>query len=194
MLANLESETAMNRKAIYGGTVLGLLVSLSFVFVVRGIPYLFRGVSDTTRYSAGYSEGAFESVREGMTEVEVTQLLGQPIKTHAGNPGVVRWYGPPGSWVGEDSGLHTPEGTDFSKSAIIRFDLDGRIAHDGPWPGRSADAIQAMLGPPVQEKTKRSVVYWQYSISPPDASYHRRWIGFDVDGHVAERIAFFWWD
>src|SRR4051794_35820341 len=75
---------------------------------------VYQAVVDSTQYSSGYSEAAFEQIQEGMTQDEVVQLLGQPLGTHAGNPGVVRWYGPPGSWVGEDSGLHTPEGSDGS--------------------------------------------------------------------------------
>lgn len=184
----------MNRKIVRGGIILGLLLGFSVVGMVRGLPLLFTALSDTTQYSPGYTEAAFEAVQEGMTEDEVRRLLGEPIRNHAGNPGVVRWYGPPGSWVGEDSGLHTPNGSDGSKSAIIRFDLSGRVAQDGPWPGRTAEEVKSVLGRPIQEKVSRAVVYWQYSISPPDGSYHRRWIGFDPDGKVAEKIAYFWWD
>lgn len=186
----------MVKRLILSGLLLGMLLIGLFVGLVWWIGRdLYQGVADSTQYSSGYSEAAFEQVQEGMTQEEVVQLLGQPLRTHAGHPGLVRWYGPPGSWVGEDSGLHTPEGSDGSKAAIIRFDLSGKTASsNGPFPGKSAEEVRAALGEPIKEQVQRSIVYWRYSQSPSDGSYHRRWIGFDADGRVAEKKAYFWWD
>src|SRR4051812_44856760 len=107
------------------------------------------------------------------------------------HPGVVRWYGPPGSWVGKDSGLHCPV-SDLSKGAIIRFDLTGKVTQEGPWTGKSADEVSASLGTPIKERVQRATVYWEYTRS--DGNYHRRWVGFDHSGTVVEKVAFFWWD
>ena len=127
-----------------------------------------------------------------MSQAQVLQLLGHPLGSHEGFPGVIRWYGPPGTWIGEDGELHAPSG-EYSKAAIIAFDLPGQTASVwGPYAGRSAEEVQAELGVPVQVKLKRSVIYWQYSRS--DGNYYRRWIGFGPEARVAEKVAFFWWD
>lgn len=140
------------------------------------------------------SESAFADVREGLTEDEVIRLLGQPLGKHEGHPGVVRYYGPPGTWVDED-GLHFPNGSDMFAGGIIRFDVDGKkVVWGQNRAGQSAEEVRAALGEPIQEKIQRSVVYWRYSWSPPDWHYHRRWIGFDAEGRVAEKKSYFYWD
>lgn len=186
----------VKRKRILAGFAVGLLVGLPIGLTLRFGPALSRAAVDSTKYSPDYSEAAFAAVEEGMTEAEVVLLLGQPLGAHAGNPEVVRWYGPPGSRVGEDGGLHPPDGwVDGDKVAIIVFDPSGTTAAlGGPFPGRSADEIGAALGKPIKEEVSRSVVYWRYTQSPSDGSYHRRWIGFDAEGKVADKKAYFWWD
>jgi outer membrane protein assembly factor BamE (lipoprotein component of BamABCDE complex) len=168
----------MNRKLMFG------------VFLVLLSALSYRAV-DSTEYSPGYSEQAFNAVRDGMTEAEVRRLLGPPIRIHIADPGVIRWYGPAGSWVGADGGLHCA-GSDWSNGHIIPFDPTGEVARENPWAGKTKDQISEMLGTPIKEEAQRSTVYWEYTRS--DGNYHRRWVGFDPSGKVAETIAFFWWD
>jgi len=177
------------RKFVFAFVTMTSIIGVLIAAVYFGGPALLRFASDTTQYSTGYSETAFESVRVGMTQAEVIELLGAPLGTHEATPGVVRWYGPPGSSVGEDSGLHTPSGSN-AKSGIFRFDLNGQFTDSG----ESAENIRAEYGEPIKEKVVRAVIIWRYSWSPQDGNYHRRWIGFDIEGKVSEKKAYFWWD
>lgn len=170
------------------GVGVGALVCLGW----RAGPGLLVWALDDTEYSPGYTEANFDAVREGMTEGEVVRLLGRPLDSWKQDPGVVRWYGPPGSSVDEGGGLHVP-GSDWSKSAVIDFDPSGRTARPGgPFAGASPDEVRAALGEPIREEVRRAVVLWRYTRS--DGHHHRRWVGFDAAGMVAEKRAYFYWD
>ena len=66
-----------------------------------------------------------------MTDGEVVEVLDKPLATHEGNPRFVRWYGPPGSTVGEDGRLHVPPSVDWVQYGIVSFDLNDRVIHGG---------------------------------------------------------------
>ncbi len=59
------------------GTAAGLIQVLN----IAGLEgwFLSHLAADTTEYATGYSASAFRKVRPGMSEQEVTQLLGSPI-------------------------------------------------------------------------------------------------------------------
>jgi hypothetical protein len=161
------------------------------VLLVVGTSALLYRMMDSTEYSPGYSEKAFKEVREGMTEADVRRLLGEPLLVHLSNPGVTRWYGPPGSWVNEYGGLICPS-PDWSNLAIIQFDPTGEVTMQNPWARMSPDQITALLGKPIKEVVSRVTVCWVYTRS--EGSYYRRSIGFDQSGKVVEKTAYYYWD
>lgn len=155
-------------------------------------PRMIEWSLDTAVYPPGYSESKFRSVKLGMTESQVSELLGEPLnkwKTKS-KPCLIRYYGPPGSKLANGL-LHCPGSVPGS---VIYFELDGKTVQWGDAAGQTAEQIEAALGKPFHEVLDRTATYWEYSRSSCDGHYTRRWIGFDDGGRVAEKKAYFWWD
>jgi hypothetical protein len=117
-----------------------------------------------TAYAAGYTDHAFRSVRNAMSEEQVQSLLGPPL-------GVAWSYG-----------ANRPHGCGLVhfRSGRVRswaFDACERL---GIRVGLPIDVAAQVLGTPDD-------VHWLYSESPGDTHYRERAIGFSK-GHVVEVI------
>jgi hypothetical protein len=152
-------------------------------------------LTDCTEYSPGYTERAFNAIGEGMSRAEVRRLLGDPLQTVEHEPVVIRYFGPPGSWVGPDGGLHCP-GPGIGAGTMLGFDAGGAAVKWGPsgWFGKSADEVRAALGPPFEVRVSRATVFWKYTRAKPKGDYYRRRIGFDDTGRVVEKVAYWYVD
>jgi hypothetical protein len=178
-------------------TVAGTLIGLGIVVgCLGGVPLAFWYlVIDSTEYAPGYSEKAFQSIREGMTKGEVEQRLGKPFEVRPSTPHVMRWYGPTESKIHEDGGISVPDGGDFSEVAIVQFDEAGSVVvGGGRYHGLTPKQVEDKLGKPLRAAGDPSVEVWHFTRSWNSGNHYRRWIGFDADGRVGKIFSYYYWD
>lgn len=159
-------------------------------------PIMAHCLIDCTEYAPGYSEARFQEIVAGMSEFEVKQLLGEPLRVSEGWPGVYRYYGPAGSTIGPDGGIHSPSG-DFSSCRIIRFNLSGEIAEGGcqpDWIGKTEHEVNELLGKPIETRVRQATRFFCYTRPQPKGDYYVRNVGFDESGIVVEKVASWYWD
>jgi hypothetical protein len=87
-------------------------------------------------------------------------------------------------WVLAD----TQYGSGYSESAFKKVDM-----------GMTEADVRNLIGDPFRSHigypgVTTAVVYWEYSRSPSDGHYFRRWIGIDREGRVVEIVSHFYWD
>ena len=67
------------------------LILLSLVFVLAILYFSFFRCVGTTRYSAQYNEGKFNSLRAGMSVQELERIMGPPLRKIPQTDGDVLW-------------------------------------------------------------------------------------------------------
>ena len=132
---------------------------------------------DTTTYSSAYSDGRFRSVRTGMTDEQVRQLIGAPLAevwgfvpldTH-------KPYDP----VGPCDYVHVRDNK-------VEDYVIGSCRKDGVAPFMPVADLQRLMGSPI-------FVTWRYSESRVDSSYRQRLVYF-ANGRVVRVEARFYVD
>ena len=106
-------------------TIRKSMLVVALVAVLFSIPSCAESVlqtlRDTTVYAPGYSEKRFRSIRLGMTDADLIQIMGQPFEDKSSG-GYVNWYyGPPTLKVAENGSVSGPDYT------YVRADGRGTI-------------------------------------------------------------------
>lgn len=169
---------------------LGVIAVAAVVF--QAIHGLVFGI---TEYAPGFHEEKFQQIRIGDSEAHVIATLGLPFCEHAANPQSLRYYGPVGSFVDELGGIRVPQEADWS-GVIVGFDPQSRLATSGPAEviGKSEADADLIIGVCIKSTNCRATRYLVYSRSPNSGNYHRRWVGLDAQGEVAELVSLYYVD
>jgi hypothetical protein len=113
-------------------------------------------LGEQTEYASGFSERAFASVRSGMSEAEVAQLLGSPLEQwwqYADNPGECRIVV-------------------FAQDRVVRWRNYDFCTPPGIGVEMSADAVRQIIGEPPG-------ALWNYSRSAGGRPYQTRGVWFE---------------
>lgn len=63
-----------------------VFVIVFFVVAILGTLFYAGAIFDDTKYAPGYNEGAFQSIKTGLTKTQVQLMLGRPLKAHVDTP------------------------------------------------------------------------------------------------------------
>ena len=152
---------AFRRAAFWAGwLVLVWLVVSTDPVRQRVLGLVFR---ESTEYAAGYSEAAFDSIRDGTARADVERLLGTPLEQE--------WY-------------YTAFNSDecrivhFADGAVTRWLNFDRCTPPGIRLGMSIPEVRAMIGSPIDE-------CWAYSRSGNGSFFQGRGLCF-AEGRVLD--------
>jgi outer membrane protein assembly factor BamE (lipoprotein component of BamABCDE complex) len=165
------------RRVLYGG-LLGL--ALVSAFLIFGI---YR---NTTIYAGGYSEKSFLSLRRGVSERDVYNLLGEPL-TRDDRPSPETWsYGV----------IHRQNYFRLAGYAtILQFDDRGRVASihgkgsSNVGKGKAKDEVLRLLGAPQFIVPARASALY-YSLPGRSGFYETRIVEIDSSGRVSRLVTY----
>jgi hypothetical protein len=173
-------------------TIRRSMAVIAFVALLFSIPScavsLWQALQDTSGYAPGYSEHAFQMIREGMNERDVVRLLGRPLFERADQRDLVYWwYGVPG--------LNVDTVTSDADCTYVRADATGRIndargsylgAGRNDLIGLSLGEVRKRYGEPLTIRYHQKWRYLAYSKSETHDSYHIRKVWLDTSGKVIQ--------
>ena len=171
-----------------------LVAGAATAFAVRGC---LVALDDTTDYAPGYRETNFTSIKIGMTEAEVTRILGEPFCiANASSKYIKYYYGPDNLRISDEGGLYTSRGCVLNYTIITADVFRDVQSVSGGYLRTSADVLKGMslsevehrFGKPLRILSQTSDRYLIYSRTLQDGSYHVRNIGLDARGYVSRII------
>jgi len=163
----------------------GLSVSLVFVCGCS--------LDSATRYSPNYSDQRFQKIQTGMSELEVSNVLGAPISISTQNWSEVWSYFP--SHLKQSSNQTEFRLGDTEDWTKLNFDSSGIVKGvkgqylQGGLIGLSKQDIASRFGTPSQIETRDGLILYYYSApKKPGDSFERRIIFFGADDKKVKKI------
>jgi hypothetical protein len=127
------STVAVRGFALTAGIVVLVLVGQMVISgMMEGYCHVWPSIG--TRFSSGYSERAFDKIVPGMTEAEVSHLLGPPLHSHEGSPAPyapATWQHGDRTWsYSQDSSARGGDWAWLSRQVVFR---EGRVVQAVRW-------------------------------------------------------------
>jgi hypothetical protein len=171
------------------------LAAVSFVFLIGCDKILF---GEHTEYAAGYSEGKFRQIKQGMAMREIIALLGPPLSQSTQEWSEVWLYRPPGTQptVTRKGGVTTFSNM-FGKVTHLRFTPTGTVADmSGDYLSENLvdltkEQVRAKVGNPDDRIVRDFQIIYDYTAPGKrgTGTYKRREVGFDASNNVSSVVA-----
>lgn len=172
-----------------------LLGVLAAFVVAFGVGIWWSG-RDTTQYSSGFEEEAFQRLEPGMPVAEVYALLGRPLATRR-EGGVQRWCYSPADMRQRDSS--DTRAANSILDSCVRFDKAGLAIDvsgehlDRIRPGMTTDDVLALLGEPARRIPPAHETL-HYSQPGGEGLFRARIVALDEHRRISEVISYQFYD